>query len=62
MTLAAVVPIFTLPPNTEIPVNSPGAVAWLLVVDKLIPFIVFPCTFDTGLVPTVSSIALYKLA
>ena len=53
---------FTAPPKMEIPVNIPGAVVWPLVVDKLIPLIVFPCTLDTGLIPTVSSIARYKLA
>ena len=62
MILAEVVPTFTLPASIEIPVKIPGAVARPLVVDKLIPLTVFPCTFDAGLVPTVSSMALYKLA
>ena len=42
MVFAEVVPIFTLPPNTEMPEKIPGAVARGLVVDKLIPLIVFP--------------------
>lgn len=62
ITFPDVVPILTLPDSTEIPVKIPGAVTSPLVVDKRIPPIVLPCTLDTGLMPTVSSIALYRLA
>ena len=56
-----VVPMFTFPPSTEIPEKIPAVVAVPIVVEKLILLTVFPCTFDTVVVPTVISIPLYKV-